>query len=702
MNVKTEDFTITRIDSLDQNSGLSPGGKSVGDFLPKPESDQSQASPNKDHPSNSPSLAGLLQRLLGCLKPVWMILGKASKERKSDSWVIPFDEIGELEWLGSGAQGAVFLGLYAGQQVAVKKVRREADTDIKHLRNINHPNIVKFRGICNQAPVHCIVMEFCPNGQLYEVLRNGRQITPSLLVKWSKQIADGMHYLHVHKIIHRDLKSPNVLVGADDLLKISDFGTCKEFSEKSAKMTFAGTVAWMAPEVIRNEPCSEKVDVWSFGVLLWELLTGEMPYRDVDSSAVIWGVGSNSLHLPVPTTCPEGFKLLMKLCWNSKPKNRPSFQQVLLHVDIAAGDVIKTPQEFYLNRQITWRGEIKEQFEKMKNRSSVHMQNLQQLQKLDEELIRRRKEELRHAQDIRVHYEQKLERANSLYKELNECMQHLEAREKELLRRERQFRVLNIRKRQMKVELKGRTSDVEKGELDQLVTRLPSSSCPNTSSSSSSPTEHDCWPQEADSDEQQTQSYFKKIKRSRGCLNKSKRRRSPGTPRALTQNIKDLMSPEGPNKGHKKGPCCQGRIEGTSWGNTDESPGSCSDIDNNLATLSHSCSDCPYTPGSPVINVTGRIAKRRKRWNSNSESSSESNHLSPRKCSADEISDLEPEFIPKLTNDSMELTEDEQFTNVILQFSESCLDEEPCTQEENKKTSCAAGDKTLSLPDSSV
>ena len=64
------------------------------------------------------------------------------------------------------------------------------------------------RGICNQAPVHCIVMEFCPNGQLYEVLRNGRQITPSLLVKWSKQIADGMHYLHVHKIIHRDLKSP--------------------------------------------------------------------------------------------------------------------------------------------------------------------------------------------------------------------------------------------------------------------------------------------------------------------------------------------------------------------------------------------------------------------------------------------------------------------------------------------------------------
>lgn len=143
MNAKEEDFTRKEINSSERNGGLSPGGKAVGDFLPKPEG-ESRPSSNKDHSTNSSSL-GLLQRLLGCLKPVWMILGKASREQKSDPWVIPFDEICELEWLGSGAQGAVFLGRYAGQQVAVKKVRREADTDIKHLRNINHPNIVKFR-----------------------------------------------------------------------------------------------------------------------------------------------------------------------------------------------------------------------------------------------------------------------------------------------------------------------------------------------------------------------------------------------------------------------------------------------------------------------------------------------------------------------------------------------------------------------------
>ncbi|POI20915.1 hypothetical protein CIB84_015338 [Bambusicola thoracicus] len=107
----------------------------------------------------------------------------------------------------------------------------------------------------------------------------------------------------------------SVLVTHTDAVKISDFGTSKELSDKSTKMSFAGTVAWMAPEVIRNEPVSEKVDIWSFGVVLWELLTGEIPYKDVDSSAIIWGVGSNSLHLPVPSTCPDGFKILMKQTW---------------------------------------------------------------------------------------------------------------------------------------------------------------------------------------------------------------------------------------------------------------------------------------------------------------------------------------------------------------------------------------------------
>ncbi|XP_077848094.1 mitogen-activated protein kinase kinase kinase 13 isoform X2 [Macaca mulatta] len=285
------------------------------------------------------------------------------------------------------------------------------------------------RGVCTQAPCYCIIMEYCAHGQLYEVLRAGRKITPRLLVDWSTGIASGMNYLHLHKIIHRDLKSPNVLVTHTDAVKISDFGTSKELSDKSTKMSFAGTVAWMAPEVIRNEPVSEKVDIWSFGVVLWELLTGEIPYKDVDSSAIIWGVGSNSLHLPVPSSCPDGFKILMKQTWQSKPRNRPSFRQTLMHLDIASADVLATPQETYFKSQAEWREEVKKHFEKIKSEGTC-------IHRLDEELIRRRREELRHALDIREHYERKLERANNLYMELSAIMLQLEMREKELIKRE--------------------------------------------------------------------------------------------------------------------------------------------------------------------------------------------------------------------------------------------------------------------------
>uniref|UniRef100_A0A672YK63 mitogen-activated protein kinase kinase kinase n=1 Tax=Sphaeramia orbicularis TaxID=375764 RepID=A0A672YK63_9TELE len=299
---------------------------------------------------------GFLEGLFGCLRPVWTMIGKAySTEHKHDldeCWEVPFEEISDLQWVGSGAQGAVFLGKLHGQEVAVKKVRNIKETDIKHLRKLKHPNIITFKGICTQAPCYCIIMEYCAQGQLYEVLRAGRKITPSLLMDWAMGIAGGMNYLHLHKIIHRDLKSPNMLITYDDAVKISDFGTSKELSDKSTKMSFAGTVAWMAPEVIRNEPVSEKVDIWSFGVVLWEMLTGEVPYKDVDSSAIIWGVGNNSLQLPVPDSCPDSFKLLLRQCWNCKPRNRPSFRQILLHLDIASADILSTPQETYFQSQV--------------------------------------------------------------------------------------------------------------------------------------------------------------------------------------------------------------------------------------------------------------------------------------------------------------------------------------------------------------
>uniref|UniRef100_A0A8C4GQZ5 mitogen-activated protein kinase kinase kinase n=1 Tax=Dicentrarchus labrax TaxID=13489 RepID=A0A8C4GQZ5_DICLA len=425
---------------------------------------------------------------------------------QTESWEVPFEEISDLQWVGSGAQGAVFLGKFHGEDVAVKKVRDIKETEIKHLRKLKHPNIITFKGVCTQAPCYCILMEYCAQGQLYEVLRAGRKITPSLLVDWSMGIAGGMNYLHLHKIIHRDLKSPNMLITHDDLVKISDFGTSKELSDKSTKMSFAGTVAWMAPEVIRNEPVSEKVDIWSFGVVLWEMLTGEIPYKDVDSSAIIWGVGNNSLQLPVPESCPDGFKILLRQCWNCKPRNRPSFRQILLHLDIASADVLSTPQETYFKSQAEWREEVKQHFEKIKSEGTC-------IHRLDEELINRRREELRHALDIREHYERKLERANNLYMELSAVMLQLELKEKELQRREqsldkkypglfkhhssRQSGSSNsmdklIKKRNVPQKLpSGKRPDILKSEviipkMDSSVMQVTIPACPNRSSTSPS------------------------------------------------------------------------------------------------------------------------------------------------------------------------------------------------------------------------
>ncbi|XP_011700958.1 PREDICTED: mitogen-activated protein kinase kinase kinase 12 isoform X3 [Wasmannia auropunctata] len=381
-----------------------------------------------------------VEGILGCMRPVWTMLSKAAINEKikglsTDDWEIRFESISELQWLGSGAQGAVFSGKLNKEIVAVKKVKEPKETDIRHLRKLNHPNIVQFKGVCTKPPCYCIIMEFCPYGPLYDLLRAGEPVPPARLVSWSKQIAAGMTYLHAHKIIHRDLKSPNVLIGQGEIVKISDFGTSRQWNEISTKMTFAGTVAWMAPEVIRNEPCSEKVDIWSYGVVLWELLSGEIPYKDVDSSAVMWGVGSNSLHLPIPTSCPEGYGLLVKQCWSAKPRNRPSFKLIEMHLAIAAVDVLNTEPEDYFKAQQSWKKEIQEHMQHMPLFTSSDP-------RFEAELIRRRKDELRHAQDVREHYERKLERTNNLYLELNAILLQLELRERDVIKR-RSFALRN-------------------------------------------------------------------------------------------------------------------------------------------------------------------------------------------------------------------------------------------------------------------
>lgn len=106
-------------------------------------------------------------------------------------------------------------------------------------------------------------------------------------------------------------------------------------------------------------------------MVLWELLTSETPYRDVDQAAIIYGVGTNRLHLPLPPTVPAGFLLLMRMCWDPKPRNRPAFSSILLHLSIASADLVNQEPEHYAAQQQQWKKEVRSRLSHISNPASA-------------------------------------------------------------------------------------------------------------------------------------------------------------------------------------------------------------------------------------------------------------------------------------------------------------------------------------------
>ncbi|XP_022912738.1 mitogen-activated protein kinase kinase kinase 10-like isoform X2 [Onthophagus taurus] len=350
---------------------------------------------------------------------------------------IDFSELELEEVIGVGGFGKVYRGVWDGHEVAVKAARQDPDTDLSvTLDNVikeaklfcllQHRNIVQLEGVCLREPNMCLVLEYCRGGSLNRVL-TGRKIRPDVLVDWAIQITRGMDYLHCRapiSLIHRDLKSSNVLlleaIENDDLqfktLKITDFGLAREVY-KTTRMSQAGTYAWMAPEVIKNSTFSKASDVWSFGVLLWELLTGETPYKGIDTLAVAYGVAVNKLTLPIPSTCPEPWRDLMEACWESDPHHRPSFEEILHALEgIVNSAFTQTPHESFHTMQDDWRQEIEAVLLDLRNK---------------EKELRCREEDLYKAQIQHKMHEEKLRKRE----------QELQAREYELLERELDFMI---------------------------------------------------------------------------------------------------------------------------------------------------------------------------------------------------------------------------------------------------------------------
>jgi len=173
------------------------------------------------------------------------------------------------------------------------------------------------------------------NGSLKQVLnKKDRTIDRRKRLFIARDAACGMQYLHEKNIVHFDLKCDNLLVNMRDhhrpICKIGDMGLSKIKQQTLVSGGVRGTLPWMAPELLsgKSGKVTDKVDVYSFGIVMWELLTGEEPYAKMHCGEIIGGIMSNTLRPPIPSWCEPSWRSLMERCWSSDPGQRPSFSEI--------------------------------------------------------------------------------------------------------------------------------------------------------------------------------------------------------------------------------------------------------------------------------------------------------------------------------------------------------------------------------------
>ncbi|XP_015903763.1 mitogen-activated protein kinase kinase kinase 20 isoform X2 [Parasteatoda tepidariorum] len=183
----------------------------------------------------------------------------------------------------------------------------------------------------------------------------------------------------------------NVVISADYVCKICDFGASR-FIDSTTKMSVAGTLPWMAPEVIQCLPVSESCDVWSYGVVLWELLTHEVPFKGIEGFQVAWAVVEKEERLTIPKCCPPRFAELMTACWRTDPKERPSFSEILkVLFCMQNDDAFCDELSVYLSQKSVWRKEIEATLELMKKAEHDLNQKQKHLEEWELRLLEKEK-----------------------------------------------------------------------------------------------------------------------------------------------------------------------------------------------------------------------------------------------------------------------------------------------------------------------
>lgn len=276
-----------------------------------------------------------------------------------DDWLLKFDDIIILNKIGGGSTCEVYKGEYRGLECAIKKIslqtsekskpfikefKRELATLLK-LRP--HPNLVSLIGVCQNKDNLYILMEYCKGGSVFDLLHKRKHV----ILNWEQKkkialdIVKGMIFLHCcsDPVIHRDQKSLNLLIDNDIIsnstnfnIKVADFGLARTMDVVKDKLTsYMGTFHWMAPEIFENKPYSLKADVFSYAICVWEVLTRQTPYKNLNSPHAIMKFVVLEKGRPdkalIPAQCPKELVSLMNNCWDQDPEKRPSFMQILFY-----------------------------------------------------------------------------------------------------------------------------------------------------------------------------------------------------------------------------------------------------------------------------------------------------------------------------------------------------------------------------------
>ncbi|XP_028219897.1 serine/threonine-protein kinase STY46-like isoform X3 [Glycine soja] len=268
----------------------------------------------------------------------------------TDVWEIDPKHLKYGTQIASGSYGELFKGVYCSQEVAIKvlkadhvnsELQREFAQEVYIMRKVRHKNVVQFIGACTKPPGLCIVTEFMSGGSVYDYLHKQKGFFkfPTLL-KVAIDVSKGMNYLHQHNIIHRDLKAANLLMDENCTVKVADFGVARVKAQSGVMTAETGTYRWMAPEVIEHKPYDHKADVFSFGIVLWELLTGKLPYEYLTPLQAAIGVVQKGLRPTIPKNTHPKYVELLERSWQQDPTLRPDFSEIIEILQQLAKEII--------------------------------------------------------------------------------------------------------------------------------------------------------------------------------------------------------------------------------------------------------------------------------------------------------------------------------------------------------------------------